>query len=47
MDVEVIRSNHKSVATEIKASKLIIRAPMQATNEDINSCMALLPGKND
>ena len=39
MEFEVIRSNRKSIAIEIKASKLIIRAPMQATNEEINSCM--------
>ena len=27
MEFEVIRSNRKSIAIEIKASKLIIRAP--------------------
>ena len=35
MEFEVIRSNRKSMAVEIKLNKLIIRAPMQATNEDI------------
>ena len=39
MEFEVIRSNRKSMAVEIKLNKLIIRAPMQATNEDINSFM--------
>ena len=39
MEFEVIRSNRKSMAIEIKLNKLIIRAPMQATNEEINSFM--------
>ena len=39
MEFEVIRSNRKSIAAEIKLDKLIIRAPMQATNEDINAFM--------
>ncbi len=39
MEFEVIRSNRKSMAIEIKMNKLIIRAPLQATNEDINSFM--------
>ena len=39
MEFEVIRSNRKSMAVEIKLNKLIIRAPMQATNEDINTFM--------
>lgn len=39
MKFEVIRSNRKSMTIEIKANKLIIRAPIQATNEDINSFM--------
>lgn len=39
MEFEVIRSNRKSMAIEIKGNKLIIRAPVQATNEDINSCI--------
>ena len=39
MEFEVIRSNRKSMAVEIKRNKLIIRAPMQATNEDINAFM--------
>ena len=39
MEFEIIRSNRKSIAAEIKLNKLIIRAPMQATNEDINAFM--------
>ena len=39
MECEVIRSNRKSLAAEIKLGKLIIRAPLQATNEDINRFM--------
>lgn len=39
MEFEVVRSNRKSMAVEIKLNKLIIRAPMQATNEDINAFM--------
>ena len=39
MEFEVIRSNRKTMAVEIKLNKLIIRAPMQATNEDINRFM--------
>ena len=39
MEFEVIRSNRKSMAVEIKLNKLIIRAPLQATNEEINSFM--------
>ena len=39
MELEVIRSNRKSMAIEIKNNKLIIRAPLQATNEQINACM--------
>lgn len=39
MEFEVIRSDRKSFAAEIKQNKLIIRAPLQATNEDINTFM--------
>ena len=39
MEFEVIRSNRKSLTVEIKLNKLIIRAPMQATNEEINAFM--------
>lgn len=39
MEFEVIRSNRKSMAIEIKLNKLIIRAPIQATNEQINTFM--------
>lgn len=36
MEFEIIRSNRKSIRVEIKGCKLIIRAPMNATNEEIN-----------
>ncbi len=39
MEFEVIRSERKSYGAEIKGNKLIIRAPVQATNEDINRFM--------
>ena len=39
MEFEVIRSNRKTIGAEIKQNKLIIRAPLQATNEDINRFM--------
>ena len=39
MELEIIRSNRKSLGAEIKQGKLIIRAPIQATNEDINTFM--------
>lgn len=39
MEFEVIRSNRKSFALEIKQNKLIIKAPLQATNEDVNSLL--------
>ncbi len=39
MELEIIRSNRKSLGSEIKQGKLIIRAPIQATNEDINNFM--------
>lgn len=39
MEFEVIRSNRKTLAAEIKRGKLIIRAPLQASNEDINRFM--------
>lgn len=39
MEFEVVRSNRKTLAVEIKRGKLIIRAPLQATNEDINRFM--------
>ena len=39
MEFEVVRSNRKTVAAEIRGDKLIIRAPLQATNEDINRFM--------
>lgn len=39
MEFEVIRSNRKSLGAEIKGSKLIIKAPLQATNEEINLFM--------
>ena len=39
MEFEVIRSDRKTMGAEIKGTKLIIRAPLQATNEDINRFM--------
>ena len=39
MKFEVVRSKRKTLAAEIKQNKLIIRAPMRATNEDINRFM--------
>ena len=36
MDFEVIRSSRKTLAAEIRQNRLIIRAPMIATDEDIN-----------
>ncbi len=39
MQFEVIRSNRKTIAAQIKQNKLIIRAPLNATNEDINRFM--------
>ena len=39
MEFEVIRSKRRSIGIEIKQNKLIIRAPMQATNEEINAAM--------
>ena len=42
MEFEVIRSKRRSIGIEIKQNKLIIRAPMQATNEEINAAMLML-----
>ncbi len=39
MEFEVIRSDRKTMGAEIKGNRLIIRAPLQATNEDINRFM--------
>lgn len=39
MEFEVIRSKRRTIGAEIKNGKLIIRAPLQATNEDINRFM--------
>lgn len=39
MEFEVIRSNRKMLAVEIKGNKLIVRAPLQATDADINTFM--------
>lgn len=36
MEFNVIRSNRKTIAAEIRQNQLIIRAPLYATNEDIN-----------
>ena len=37
MNYEIIRSNRKTIAAEIKKGELIIRAPLFATNRDIQS----------
>ena len=37
MEYEVIRSKRKTLGAEIKQGKLIIRAPIRATNKDINN----------
>lgn len=39
MEFKLIRSNRKTIAAEIKQNELIIRAPVQATDEDINTFM--------
>ena len=39
MDFELIRSDRKTMCAQIKGGKLIIRAPLRATNEEINSFM--------
>ena len=39
MQFELIRSDRKSFAAQIKGGKLIIRAPLRATNEEINRFM--------
>ena len=39
MEFEVIRSNRKTMAIEIKQSKLTVKAPLLATNEEINAFM--------
>ncbi len=39
MEFKEVRSNRKSMASEIKGNKLISRAPLQATDEDINCFM--------
>ena len=39
MEYEVIRSNRKTISIEIKAGQLIVRAPLYASNEEINACV--------
>ncbi|MCR5164168.1 MAG: M48 family metallopeptidase [Thermoguttaceae bacterium] len=39
MEFEIIRSKRNSLGAEIKGGKLIIRAPLKATNEEINRFM--------
>ena len=39
MEFEVIRSNSKTIVAEIRQNKLIIRASLDATNEDISRFM--------
>ena len=39
MEFEVIRSSRKTMAIEINQSRLIVRAPLSASNEEINAFM--------
>lgn len=39
MEFELIRSRRRTMGAEIKHNKLIIRAPLRATNKDINNFM--------
>ena len=39
MEYSVIRSSRKTIALQIKAGKLIVRAPRQATQADIKACI--------
>ncbi len=39
MEFELIRSDRRTIGAEIKQNKLIIRAPLQATDEEINNFM--------
>ena len=39
MEFEVIRSNRKTITAAIRQNKLIIHAPLNATNEEINRFM--------
>ena len=40
MEIEVIRSNRKTLAMEIKGTKLIVRAPLRATKETIQAFLS-------
>lgn len=40
MEFEVIRSNRKTLAMEIKGTKLIVRAPLRATKETIQAFLS-------
>ncbi len=44
MEFKLIRSDRKTIAAEIRHNELIIRAPAQATDEDVNAFM--LKNKN-
>jgi predicted metal-dependent hydrolase len=37
MDYEVIRSDRKTYSVEIREAKMLVRAPLHATNEEINT----------
>ncbi len=37
MDYEVIRSNRKTLSVEIRETKMLVRAPLRTTNEEINT----------
>ena len=39
VEFKIVKSNRKSMAIEIKGNNLMIRAPLQATNDQINSFM--------
>ncbi len=37
MELEVIRSDRKTIAVQIKPNRIIVRAPFRVSNEDINA----------
>lgn len=45
MEFEVIRSNRKTLAMEIKGTKLIFRAPLWATKETIQAFLSEHKGR--
>ena len=40
MEFDVIRSNRKTFAIEIRNNKVLVRAPLQVTDEQINACVS-------